>query len=124
MQSNMFFRFAFISLFIMMGVAVMLFIVPQAYSQILPFEQQLEMIRDPQDCTRKVVQASSAQIPFTMKIFYDTTKSAILEIKQQGNSFPLTQRTNQVMTFYTNGTDQYEIYMEMNYDEPKPRQVY
>jgi len=99
-------------------------ILPVAYGQILPFEQQLEQIRNPQDCTRKVVQGKSATIPFSLKVFYDTTRDNKLEFKQQGTSFPVVQRTNQVMTFYTNGTDQYEIYMEMNYPDDRPRQIY
>lgn len=88
------------------------------------FEQQLEQIRDPQECTRKVVQGSSAEIPFTMKIFYDTTKDVKLEFKQQGTSFPIRQTTNQVMTFFTEEADQYEIHVEMNYDVAQERQIY
>lgn len=100
------------------------FILPTANGQILPFEQQLEQIRNPQECTRKVVQGKSAEIPFTLKVFYDTTRDVSLEFKQQGTSFPIRQTTNQVMTFYTEETDQYEIYVEVNYDDAKERQVY
>ncbi len=99
-------------------------IIPSAFAQILPFEQQLEQIRSPDDCTRKVVQGGSAQIPFSIKVFYDTSRDVKQEFKQQGTSFPVRQTTNQVMTFYTDEADQYEIYMEMNYDEAKPRQIY
>ncbi len=99
-------------------------LIPEAQAQIQPFELQLEQIRDPQECTRKVVQGRSAEIPFSMKIFYDTTRDTKLEFKQQSTSFPLVQRTNQVMTFYTNGTDQYQIYMEVNYPDRKERQIY
>lgn len=99
-------------------------ILPNAYAQILPFELQLEQIREPEECTRKVVQGRSAEIPFSMKVFYDTTGNTKLEFKQQGTSFPIIQKTNQVMTFYTNGTDQYQIYMEMNYNVQRERQVY
>lgn len=88
------------------------------------FEQQLEQIRNPQECTRKVVQGRSAEIPFTLKVFYDTTRDVSLEFKQQGTSFPIRQTTNQVMTFFTEETDQYEIYVEVNYPEEKDRQVY
>lgn len=99
-------------------------LLPEAEAQIQPFELQLEQIRNPEDCTRKVIQGSSAIIPFQMKIFYDTTRDSELRFKQQATTFPVIQRTNQVMTFYTNGTDQYEIYMELNYDDEKPRQVF
>jgi len=99
-------------------------LLPEASGQIQPFELQLEQIRNPADCTRKVIQGSSAIIPFQMKIFYDTTRDSELKFKQQATTFPVIQRTNQVMTFYTNGTDQYEIYMELNYDEAKPRQIF
>lgn len=98
--------------------------IPEADAQILPFEQQLEQIRDPKECTRKVVQGGSAELPFTLKVVYDTSRDIKLEFKQQGTSFPIVQRTNQVMTFFTDGADQYEIYIEVNYDEPKPRQMY
>jgi len=99
-------------------------IIPSAYAQILPFEQQLEQIRSPEDCTRKVVQGGSAQIPFSIKVFYDTSRDVKQEFKQQGTSFPIRQTTNQVMTFFTDKADQYEIYMEMNYPEAKPRLIY
>jgi len=99
-------------------------IIPEADAQILPFEQQLEQIRAPDECTRKVVQGKSAEVPFTLKVFYDVTRDNKLEFKQQGTSFPVVQRTNQVMTFFTEGTDQYEIFMELNYVEAKPRQIY
>lgn len=99
-------------------------IIPEADAQILPFEQQLEQIRNPEECTRKVVQGASAEIPFTLKIFYDTTRDNKLEFKQQGTSFPIIQRTNQVMTFFTEEPDQYEIFMEMNYDTAEERQIY
>jgi len=99
-------------------------LIPDAEAQILPFEQQLEQIRNPEDCTRKVVQGGSAQIPFSIKVFYDTSRDVKQEFKQQGTSFPVRQTTNQVMTFYTDEADQYEIHMEMNYDDAKPRQVY
>ncbi len=99
-------------------------LLPKAEGQIQPFELQLEQIRTPEECTRKVIQGSSAIIPFQMKIFYDTTRDSKLEFKQQHTTFPVIQRTNQVMTFYTNGTDQYQIYMELNYDDEKPRQIF
>lgn len=102
----------------------MTYIFPSASGQILPFEQQLEQIRDPQECTRKVVQGKSAEVPFTFKVFYDTTRNNKLEFKQQGTTFPVVQRTNQVITFFTDGADQYEIHIELNYDEALPRQVY
>jgi len=101
-----------------------IFIIPDAHAQILPFEQQLEQIRDPKECTRKVVQGRSAELPFTLKVVYDTSRDIKLEFKQQGTSFPVVQRTNQVMTFFTDGADQYEIYIEVNYEEAKPRQMY
>ncbi len=99
-------------------------IIPSAYAQILPFEQQLEQIRNPEECTRKVVQGGSAQVPFSIKVFYDTSTDVKQEFKQQGTSFPVRQTTNQVMTFYTDEADQYEIYIEVNYPDEKPRQIY
>ncbi len=98
--------------------------IPEAEAQIQPFEQQLAQIRDPAECTRKVVRGASAQTPFLIKVFYDTTADRTLTFKQQGTSFPVTQTTNQVMTFFTSEVDQYEIYMEMNYRIPKERQIY
>ncbi len=99
-------------------------IIPEAHAQIQPFEQQLAQIRDPAECTRKVVRGASAQTPFLIKVFYDTTADRTLSFKQQGTSFPVTQTTNQVMTFFTSEVDQYEIHMEMNYRIPKERQIY
>ncbi len=99
-------------------------VIPEAHAQIQPFEQQLAQIREPAECTRKVVQGASAQTPFLIKVFYDTTTDRTLSFKQQGTSFPVTQTTNQVMTFFTNEVDQYEIRMEMNYRFAKERQIY
>jgi hypothetical protein len=99
-------------------------IIPEAEAQIQPFEQQLAQIRDPEECTRKVVRGASAQTPFLIKVFYDTTADRTLSFKQQGTSFPVTQTTNQVMTFFTSEVDQYEIHMEMNYRVAKERQIY
>jgi len=100
------------------------YIIPEAHAQIQPFEQQLAQIRDPAECTRKVVRGQSATTPFLIKVFYDTTADRTLTFKQQGTSFPVTQTTNQVMTFFTNEVDQYEIHMEMNYRFAKERQIY
>jgi len=99
-------------------------IIPEAYAQIQPFEQQLAQIRDPAECTRKVVRGQSATTPFLIKVFYDTTADRTLTFKQQGTSFPVTQATNQVMTFFSSEVDQYEIHMEMNYRVAKERQIY
>jgi len=110
---------------IIIGMLIMLVaFTPSANAQIEPFELQLQQIRDPQECTRKLVQGSAAEIPFTLKVFYDTTSDRKISHKQQGNSFPITQQTNQVMIFHTNSTDQYQISMEMNYQVSKLRQVY
>jgi len=98
--------------------------IPEAEAQIQPFEQQLAQIRDPAECTRKVVRGQSATTPFLIKVFYDTTADRTLSFKQQGTSFPVTQTTNQVMTFFSSEVDQYEIHMEMNYRVPKERQIY
>ena len=105
-------------------LVVMIFTPNFVFGQIEIFEQQIEKLQNPQECTTKVVQGSSAEIPFTIKVFYDVTKNSKLELIQQGTSFPITQKTPQVMIFYSNQTDQYQIYMEINYDEPKERQIY
>ncbi len=99
-------------------------LIPPAHAQIQPFEQQLAQIRDPEECTRKVVQGASATTPFLLKVFYDTTDDRTLTFKQQGDSFPVTQSTNQVMTFFSDAVDQYQIQIELNYRVPRERQVY
>lgn len=99
-------------------------ILPLAYGQIQQYELELREIQNPQDCTKKVVSGASAYIPFTFKIFNDPTEDYKLEIIQQSRSFPITQRTPQVMIFHTNYTDQYNIYFEINYDTARERLVY
>jgi len=99
-------------------------ILPLAYGQIQQYELELREIQNPQDCTKKVVSGASAYIPFTFKIFNDPTEDYKLEIIQQSRSFPITQRTPQVMIFHTNYTDQYNIYFEINYDNARERIVY
>lgn len=98
--------------------------IPEADAQVQPFELQLDQIRNPQECTTKIYQGDLATIPFVFKVFYDTTSDRKFEVKQHANTFPVTQQSPQVMTFYSAEIDQYEIYLEMNYDEAKPRQVY
>lgn len=99
-------------------------LIPEADAQVQPFELQLDQIRNPEDCTRKMYQGKLAVIPFVFKVFYDTTDNRKFEIKQQANTFPVTQQSPQVMTFFTEGLDQYEVYLEINYDDAKDRQVY
>lgn len=99
-------------------------IIPVAYAQVQPFELQLEQIRNPEACTRKVFQSSGAYIPFTLKIFYDTTQDRKWDVISKGQTFPVAQQTAQVATFFTQEVDQYELYLELNYDRPKKRLAY
>jgi len=101
-----------------------LLIIPVAYAQVQPFELQLEQIRNPELCTRKVFQSSGAYIPFTLKVFYDTTQDRKWDVVSKGQTFPVAQQTAQVATFFTQEVDQYELYLEVNYDRPKKRQAY
>ncbi len=99
-------------------------IIPKAYGQVQPFELQLEQIRNPELCTRKVFQSSGAYIPFTLKVFYDTTQDRKWDVVSKGQTFPVAQQTAQVATFFTQEVDQYELYLEVNYERPKKRQAY
>jgi len=99
-------------------------IIPEAEAQVQPFELQLEQIRDPEACTRKVIQSTSAHIPFTLKVFYDTTTDRKWDSISKTETFPVAQQTAQVATFFTQEIDQYQQYLEINYDRPAHRQVY
>jgi len=99
-------------------------IIPKAHAQIQPFELELQQIRNPEDCTRKVIQGASAYIPFTVKIFYDTTSDRKWDVISKGQTFPVAQQTAQVATFFTQELDQYQLYLEINYAQAKERQVY
>ncbi len=98
--------------------------IPSAYAQVQPFELQLEQIRNPEECTRKIIQGASAQIPFTLKIFYDTTTDRKWGVISETKTFPVAQQTAQVATFFTNEVDQYQLFLEINYDNVKKRQAY
>lgn len=100
------------------------FIIPMAFAQVQPFELQLEQIRNPEACTRKVFQSSGAYIPFTLKVFYDTTQDRSWDVISKAETFPVAQQTAQVATFFTQEVDQYEVHLEVNYDKPKKRQAY
>jgi len=100
------------------------FILPSAHAQVQPFELELQQIRDPQKCTRKVLQGAVAYVPFTLKIFYDTTTDRKWDAVSKTQSFPVAQQSAQVATFFTNDVDQYEMYLEINYDRPKERQAF
>lgn len=99
-------------------------IIPKAHAQIQPFELELQQIRNPEACTRKVIQGASAYIPFTVKIFYDTTSDRKWDVISKGQTFPVAQQTAQVATFFTQELDQYQLYLEINYAQAKERQVY
>ena len=98
--------------------------IPMAFGQVQPFELQLEQIRNPEECTRKVFQSSGAYIPFTLKVFYDTTQDRSWDVISKKETFPVAQQTAQVATFFTQEVDQYEVHLEVNYDRPKNRQAY
>jgi len=100
------------------------FIIPMAFAQVQPFELQLEQIRNPEACTRKVFQSSGAYIPFTLKVFYDTTQNRSWDVISKAETFPVAQQTAQVATFFSQEVDQYEVHLEVNYDKPKNRQAY
>lgn len=97
---------------------------PNAHAQIQPFELELQQIRNPEECTRKVIQGASAYIPFTIKIFYDTTNDRKWDVISKGQTFPVAQQTAQVATFFTPEIDQYQLYLEVNYADKKERQAY
>jgi len=97
---------------------------PSAYAQVQPFELQLEQIRNPEECTRKIIQGATAQIPFTLKIFYDTTTDRKWGVISETKTFPVAQQTAQVATFFTNEVDQYQLFLEIKYDRPEKRQAY
>lgn len=99
-------------------------IIPEAHAQIEGREIELRQVRDLEECTKKFVSGASAYIPFTLKVWYDTTKRFEAPIIQQGRSFPILQQTPQVMTFHTNYTDQYQIPFELRYEDARDRQVY
>ncbi len=98
--------------------------IPMAFAQVQPFELQLEQIRNPEACTRKVFQSSGAYIPFTLKVFYDTTQDRSWDVISKKETFPVAQQTAQVATFFTQEVDQYEVHLEVNYDRPQKRQAY
>jgi len=99
-------------------------IIPEAHAQIEGREIELRQVRDLEECTKKFISGASAYIPFTLKVWYDTTKRFEAPIIQQGRSFPILQQTPQVMTFHTNYTDQYQIPFELHYEDVRDRQVY
>lgn len=111
---------------IIIALIGLLFPFESSFAQIAEFPVALEPIANPESvlCTKKFIAAEVAQTPFVLKVFYDITPHRKLEYTQLGTSFPITQQTNQAMVFYTNGTDQYQIYMEMNYNVTKDRLIY
>ncbi len=99
-------------------------ILPLAHGQVQPFELQLEQIRNPQECTRKTFTSAGAYLPFTLKVFYDTTQDRKWDVISKAETFPVAQQTAQVATFYSPQVDQYELYLEINYPTVAKRQVY
>jgi len=100
------------------------FIIPEANAQVQPFELQLEQIRNPEPCTRKVLTSAGAYLPFTLKVFYDTTQDRKWSVISKAQTFPVAQQSAQVATFFSPEVDQYEVYLEINYDRPAKRQVF
>jgi len=99
-------------------------LIPEASAQIEGREIELRQVRDLEECTKKFISGASAYLPFTLKVWYDTTKRFEAPIIQQGRSFPILQQTPQVMIFHTNYTDQYQIPFELHYEDSRERQVY
>jgi len=109
---------------LLIGFVSISFGIQNSFSQIEQVPLDLEQLAISGECTKKFIGGESGVTPLTLKVFYDITTNRKLEYTQMGSSFPITQQTNQVMVFYTNGTDQYQIYMEMNYNQTKDRMIY
>lgn len=109
---------------LILGIISVSFLIPPSSAQIESSPLDLEQLHQSGECTRKFIGGESGVTPLTIKVFYDITTNRKFEVQQTGSSFPITQQTNQVMVFYTNGTDQYQIYMEMNYNQTRDRMVY
>jgi hypothetical protein len=104
---------------------LLLVLVPlQGFAQVQPFETQIQKIQNPQACQDVTIQGDMAQVPFVLKIFHDTTKNSQVNETHQGKSFPVYQKSEQAMIFYTNDTDQYQVHFAAHYDTAKERVVY
>lgn len=110
---------------IILAILVVLVIIPlQSFGQVQPFFTQIQKIENPQPCQEVTIQGDMAQVPFVLKVFHDPTSSSEVNQTHQGKSYPVWQKSEQAMIFYTNDTDQYQVHFKAHYNNSTERVVY
>ena len=95
----------------------------------VPVYAQLETttvpeIENPQECMQSEIRGGKGWIPFSIKMFYDTTKDHIMSVEHQGDTNPVIQQNDNVMIFQSDGEDTYKLSTQLNYDSSQKRAIY
>jgi low affinity Fe/Cu permease len=95
----------------------------------VPVYAQLETtsvpeIENPQECMQSEIRGGKGWVPFSIKMFYDTTKDHIMSVEHQGDTNPVIQQNDNVMIFQSDGEDTYKLSTQLNYDNSEKRAIY
>ena len=81
-------------------------------------------IENPQECMQSEIRGGKGWIPFSIKMFYDTTKDHVMSVEHQGDTNPVIQQNDNVMIFQSDGEDTYKLSTQLNYDSSQKRAIY
>ena len=81
-------------------------------------------IENPQECMQSEIRGGKGWIPFSIKMFYDTTKDHIMSVEHQGDTNPVIQQNDNVMIFQSDGEDTYTLSTQLNYENSEKRAIY
>jgi hypothetical protein len=81
-------------------------------------------IDNPQECMQSEIRGGKGWIPFSIKMFYDTTKNHTMSVEHQGDTNPVIQQNDNVMIFQSDGEDTYKLSTQLNYDSSEKRAIY
>ena len=95
-----------------------------AYAQLENFDIIVPQIENPKDCMQSEIRGGKGWVPFSIKMFYDTTKAHVMSVEHQGGSNPIIQQSDNVMVFQSGGIDTYQLSTQLNYEETKKRAIY
>ena len=95
----------------------------------VPVYAQLDVTTVPeienlQECMQSEIRGGKGWIPFSIKMFYDTTKDHVMAVEHQGDTNPKIQQSDNVMIFQSDGEDTYQLSTQLNYDTSQKRAIY
>ena len=94
----------------------------------VPVYAQLDVrvpqIENPQECMQSEIRGGKGWVPFSIKMFYDTTKDHTMSVEHKGDTNPVIEQNDNVMIFQSNGEDTYKLATQLKYDSSEKRAIY